>query len=103
MAKLLIQWLVCAFVLQSHIDAVSLDETSGKARKISVAVIGAGPSGMASAKYAIEHGLDVTVYEQSNDLGGIWQYTDRIGKNRFGVKIHTAMYKNLRWVNFYVH
>lgn len=94
MAKLLIQCFVCAFVLQCHIDAVALNEQ--KSSGISVAVIGAGPSGLASAKYALEHGLDVTIFEQSNDIGGIWQYTDRIGKNRFGVQIHTAMYKNLR-------
>ena len=37
-----------------------------------VAVVGAGPGGLAVAKYAIESGFDVTVFEGSDDLGGQW-------------------------------
>ncbi len=37
-----------------------------------VAVIGAGPGGLVSAKHAIEAGFDVTVLEASDDLGGQW-------------------------------
>ena len=41
----------------------------------SVAVIGAGPGGLAAAKHAIEHGYEVTVFEASDDLGGQWNTT----------------------------
>ncbi len=37
-----------------------------------VAVIGAGPGGLVSAKHAIEAGYDVSVFEASDDLGGQW-------------------------------
>ena len=37
-----------------------------------VAVIGAGPGGLVSAKHAIEAGFDVSVFEASDDLGGQW-------------------------------
>lgn len=40
-----------------------------------VAIVGAGPGGLAAAKYAIEAGLDVTVFEASDDLGGQWHVT----------------------------
>ena len=40
-----------------------------------VAVIGAGPSGLAAAKHALEAGFDVTVFEASDDLGGQWYTT----------------------------
>src|ERR1700749_2891296 len=40
-----------------------------------VAIVGAGPGGLAAAKYAIEAGFDVTVFEASDDLGGQWQTT----------------------------
>ena len=40
-----------------------------------VAVIGAGPSGLAAAKYALEAGFDVTVFEASDRLGGQWHTT----------------------------
>lgn len=40
-----------------------------------VAVIGAGPGGLAAAKHALEAGFDVTVFEASDDLGGQWHTT----------------------------
>jgi dimethylaniline monooxygenase (N-oxide forming) len=42
-----------------------------------VAIVGAGPGGLAAAKYAIEAGFDVTVFEASDDLGGQWHSTAR--------------------------
>ncbi|KAF4987011.1 hypothetical protein FGRMN_10578 [Fusarium graminum] len=40
-----------------------------------VAVIGAGPTGIAAAKYLIAQGIrDVTVFEQQDHVGGIWHY-----------------------------
>lgn len=40
-----------------------------------LAIIGAGPGGLAAAKFAIEAGFDPTVFEASGDLGGQWQTT----------------------------
>ncbi len=37
-----------------------------------IAIIGAGPSGLASAKSAKEVGLDVTIFEANSDIGGLW-------------------------------
>jgi dimethylaniline monooxygenase (N-oxide forming) len=43
-----------------------------RARGSRVAIVGAGPGGLAAAKYSIEAGFDVTVFEASDDLGGQW-------------------------------
>jgi dimethylaniline monooxygenase (N-oxide forming) len=40
-----------------------------------VAIIGAGPSGIAAAKNALEAGFDVTVFEASRAVGGQWHTT----------------------------
>jgi dimethylaniline monooxygenase (N-oxide forming) len=40
-----------------------------------VAVIGAGPSGLVTAKHALEAGFDVSVFEASDALGGQWHTT----------------------------
>jgi glycine/D-amino acid oxidase-like deaminating enzyme len=40
-----------------------------------VAIVGAGPSGLAVAKHALEAGFDVTVFEASAAVGGQWQTT----------------------------
>lgn len=63
---------------------------------LNIAVIGAGTSGLCAAKHAKQLGFDVTVYEQNEVLGGIWHYTDKIGKDEYGIGVHTAMYKGLR-------
>lgn len=51
-----------------------------------VCVIGAGPSGITTAKNCIEAGLPVTVFEMSGQVGGNWVYDDRTG--------HSSVYEN---------
>ncbi|XP_055297698.1 senecionine N-oxygenase-like [Sitodiplosis mosellana] len=63
---------------------------------LNVAVIGAGTSGLVSAKYALAQGYNVTVYEQAEQFGGIWWYTDKTGKDQYGQNVHSAMYLGLR-------
>lgn len=60
-----------------------------------IAIIGAGSAGLCAAKYSIANGFDVTVYEKSNSVGGTWVYTDEIGKDEYGIDIHSSMYKGL--------
>lgn len=64
--------------------------------RLNIAVIGAGPAGLVSAKHSIANGHNVTVFEQNKELGGVWVYTDETGKNEYGLNVHTAMYKGLR-------
>ncbi|RCN47354.1 Flavin-binding monooxygenase-like protein [Ancylostoma caninum] len=39
-----------------------------------VAIIGAGPSGLPSARHAILYGFEPVVFEMSDKLGGLWNY-----------------------------
>lgn len=70
-----------------------------KKSQLNIAIIGAGASGLAAARHAIAQGHYVTVFEQNDQLGGVWVYTDDVGKTRNGLKVHTAMYKGLRYVS----
>lgn len=65
---------------------------------IRVCVIGAGAGGLVCARQMIhDDTFDVTVYEQTNLIGGTWCYTDQVGfDSETGLPIHGSMYRNLR-------
>ncbi|NWI56477.1 FMO4 monooxygenase, partial [Calyptomena viridis] len=50
-----------------------------------VAVIGAGPGGLASVKCCLDEGLEPTCFERSEDIGGVWLYTDSTDDRRVSV------------------
>lgn len=63
-----------------------------------ICVIGAGPSGVAAAKNCLQAGLDVTVFEKNDRVGGNWVFDDRSG--------HSSVYENThiissRWLSQY--
>ena len=60
-----------------------------------VCVIGAGAAGLCSAKNAIDFGCEVTVFEQTDQIGGTWVYTDDVGKDKNGLDVHSSMYQGL--------
>lgn len=62
-----------------------------------VAIIGAGVSGLASARRCLENGFEIVVYERSKSVGGTWVYDKRVGLDEFGLPIHTSMYQNLMY------
>lgn len=66
-----------------------------KIKKLKIAVIGAGPSGLCCAKHALDYGHDVIVYEQTSKIGGQWAYTDEVGHDEFDNPIHSSMYKSV--------
>src|SRR5690242_21863889 len=37
-----------------------------------VAIVGAGPGGLAAARYLLAHGFEPVLFEQSDDIGGQW-------------------------------
>jgi len=53
---------------------------------IRIAVIGAGPSGLAAAKNAIQAGFDTVVFEKNQRVGGNWLFDERGG--------HSSVYEN---------
>ncbi len=69
-----------------------------------VAVIGAGPSGLAQLRAfqsAAAKGADipeVVCFEKQADWGGLWNYTWRTGLDEYGEPVHCSMYRYL-WSN----
>ena len=69
-----------------------------------IAVIGAGPSGLAQLRAfqsAAKKGADipeVVCFERQTDWGGLWHYTWRTGLDEFGEPVHSSMYRYL-WSN----
>ncbi|NXX78720.1 FMO4 monooxygenase, partial [Urocolius indicus] len=50
-----------------------------------VAVIGAGVGGLVSVKCCLDEGLEPTCFERSEDIGGLWCYTDSTDGGRLSV------------------
>lgn len=69
-----------------------------------VAVIGAGPSGLAQLRAfqsAAQKGADipeVVCFEKQENWGGLWTYTWRTGLDEYGEPVHCSMYRYL-WSN----
>ena len=53
-----------------------------------VAVIGAGISGIVTAKCLLDDKFKIIVYEQTRHIGGLWQFTE----DGYGVMSFTHMY-----------
>ncbi|SVC71725.1 uncharacterized protein METZ01_LOCUS324579, partial [marine metagenome] len=43
-----------------------------------VAVIGAGPAGLVSARECLRQGCEVVVFEASESVGGVWVYSEKV-------------------------
>ena len=69
-----------------------------------VAVIGAGPSGLAQLRAfqsAAQSGTEipeVVCFEKQANWGGLWNYTWRTGLDQYGEPVHCSMYRYL-WSN----
>lgn len=59
----------------------------------SVAIIGAGVSGLTAARLLMQQGVDCTVYERSQQVGGVWSN----GYVNFGVQVPKDLYEFPDW------
>ncbi|KAG5891233.1 hypothetical protein JTB14_004348 [Gonioctena quinquepunctata] len=61
-----------------------------------IAVIGAGPAGLEALRLSLHEGHTCEVFEKTGDIGGTWNYTDKTGKDEYGLQIQSSMYQGLR-------
>ncbi|PHH71348.1 hypothetical protein CDD82_6554 [Ophiocordyceps australis] len=65
-----------------------------------IAVIGAGISGIAAASHIVGHGFDVAIFEQDEQVGGIWRRVN----DSSGLQIHALTYRfapSVQWRHEY--
>ena len=61
------------------------------------AVIGAGAAGLVTARELLKEGHQVTVFEQNDTIGGIWNFQeecetdDLLGRNPHRKRVHSSM------------
>ncbi|XP_070532511.1 dimethylaniline monooxygenase [N-oxide-forming] 2-like [Ptychodera flava] len=58
-----------------------------------IAVIGAGVCGLVSIKSCLEEGLHPVCYEQNNDIGGVWVYSEALRPNQ-GSAVYECLVTN---------
>ncbi|XP_042781215.1 flavin-containing monooxygenase 3 isoform X1 [Panthera pardus] len=57
-----------------------------------VAIIGAGVSGLATIRSCLEEGLEPTCFEKSEDIGGLWKFSDHAEEGR--ASIYQSVFSN---------
>ena len=62
-------------------------------RVSTVAIIGAGVAGLATARVLLQQGVDCTLFERSDVLGGVWT----LGYANFGVQVQRELYEFPDW------
>ena len=73
--------------------ATSADRSNDFASVRRVAIIGAGASGLATARVLLAQGLDCTLFERRPTLGGVWAD----GYLKFGVQVQRELYEFPDW------
>lgn len=85
------------FAIISGILSTNVHGSISTSKALDIAIIGAGPAGLTSAKNALEQRHNIDIFEKQAALGGTWYYTDNTGTDEYGIR-HTAMYQGVRFV-----
>lgn len=62
-------------------------------------MVGGGAAGLAAARELLRAGHRATVFEKSNNVGGVWDYREEVEDHPLGLgdrHVHGSMYANLR-------
>jgi dimethylaniline monooxygenase (N-oxide forming) len=60
-----------------------------------IVVIGCGPAGLNAVRNCVAEGYEVIAFDKSPEIGGEWYSTLRVGKDKYGVDVHSAIYESL--------
>ena len=60
-----------------------------------VGVVGAGPAGLCAIRQSLLFDCEVIAFEQTDKIGGTWNYTDETNKDKNGLDVHSSMYQGL--------
>ncbi|XP_058799319.1 uncharacterized protein LOC131668865 [Phymastichus coffea] len=66
--------------------------------KTRIAIVGGGVAGLVVARHIVARPetYSLILFEQTDNIGGTWVYTDETEMNKNGLPVHSSMYKNLR-------
>lgn len=78
--------------VQSTLQKISSPDHLDTHMKKRVAIVGAGVSGLASIRSCLEEGLEPICFERSNDVGGLWKFSDQAEEGR--ASIYQSVFTN---------
>lgn len=66
--------------------------------KTRIAIVGSGVAGLVVARHVVSKldAYSLILFEQTDQIGGTWVYTDETEFDKHGLLVHSSMYKNLR-------
>jgi dimethylaniline monooxygenase (N-oxide forming) len=60
-----------------------------------ICVIGAGGAGLIAIKHSLSFNCEVIAFEQSEKVGGLWNFSDNTEFDKNGIEVHSSLYENL--------
>lgn len=72
-------------------------------KKMRICVIGGGAAGLCALRNfaANLNHFELVAYEKTYKIGGTWVYNEKTGLDSNGLKIHSSMYRDLRYVKLW--
>lgn len=84
--------------MQTYRVTINIDVSANKSAKKRVAIIGAGPAGLVSAKTALENGLIPVVFDRKSRPGGLWSAGTAIWDDMHtNVSKYSVMFSDFAW------
>ncbi|RNA19017.1 Flavin-containing monooxygenase-family [Brachionus plicatilis] len=84
--------------MQTYRVTINIDVTANKSAKKRVAIIGAGPAGLVSAKTALENGLVPVIFDRKSKPGGLWSAGTAIWDDMHtNVSKYSVMFSDFPW------
>lgn len=82
-----------------HCVGVRGDRSGPRNGLRSVCVVGAGAAGLCALRhFSTRPDLfgPIVAFEQSEQVGGTWNYNEKTGTNENGLPVHSSMYRDLQ-------
>ncbi|KAH7643799.1 dimethylaniline monooxygenase [Dermatophagoides farinae] len=81
--------------IDASLNNRSINNNNGQRQR--VCIVGVGAAGLCALRHLNMRSdcFELTAFEQDDNIGGTWKFTEHVGMTPDGLPVHSSMYKNL--------